>query len=61
MEMVGENESRRNETGRGTLRDRILRYTPFLGLVFAALGAILGAAYLMGGRDFVYFALSFMG
>jgi Protein of unknown function (DUF3592) len=61
MEMVGETESRRNEAGRGTLRDRILRYTPFLGLVFTALGAILGSAYWMGGRDFVYFALSFMG
>ena len=58
--MVGENEPRRNEAGRGTLRERILRYTPFLGLVFAALGGVLGTAYLMGGKDFVYFVLSFL-
>jgi len=40
------------------MRERLSRYTPLLGLVFAALGGILGAAYLLGGRDLVEIALA---
>jgi len=61
MEMVGNNEPGWSQASGGALRDRLLRYTPLLGLVFAAAGGILGAAYLLGGRDFVYFALSYLG
>lgn len=40
------------------MHDRLLRYMPLLGLILAAVGGILGAAYLVGGRDFVAFALA---
>ena len=42
-----------------TLRGRLMQYLPLLGLVLAAAGAVLGAAYLVGGRDFTDFALSY--
>ncbi len=42
-----------------TLRDRLIRYLPLLALVLAAACGIFAAAYLVGGRDFLDFALGY--
>lgn len=55
---VNDDKPKPRGANRRTLRDRVVQYLPLLGLVFAAVGAVLGAAYLVGGRDFVDFALA---
>jgi hypothetical protein len=43
---------------RHTLGGRLVKYLPLLGLVLAAVGGSLGAAYLVGGRDLFDFAVA---
>ena len=43
-----------------TLGGRLVRYLPLLGFVLAAASGVLGAAYLVGGKDSVNFALAYM-
>jgi len=57
--VVGNHEPEWGGASRRTLRGRLMQYLPLLGLALAAVGGILGAAYLVGGRDFVAFALTY--
>jgi Protein of unknown function (DUF3592) len=43
-----------------TLRGRLVKYLPLLGLVLAAAGGTLGAVFLVGGRDLFGFALAYL-
>jgi uncharacterized protein DUF3592 len=57
--VVGNGEPEWDGASRRTLRGRLVQYLPLLGLVLAAVGGILGAAYLVGGRDLTDFALAY--
>ncbi len=50
---------RHSRASRHTLRGRHVQYLPLLGFVLAAMGGILGAAHLAGGRDLVDSALAY--
>jgi hypothetical protein len=57
--LTGNDEPQWNEARRPAMFGRLGRYLPLLGLIIGALGGILGAAYFLGGWDFVAFAISY--
>ncbi len=59
MGMVGNNGPGWERASGRALRGRLSRYLPLFGFISAALGGILGAAYVIGGKDFVNFAVAY--
>lgn len=57
--MVENNGLEWGEAGGRPLRSRLLRYLPLFGFISAALGGILGAAYFIGGKEFMNFAVAY--
>ncbi len=59
IEMVENNGPERGGASERALRGRLLRYLPLFGFISAALGGILGAAYFIGGKDFMNSAVAY--
>jgi hypothetical protein len=58
--VVGNDEPDWGGASRRALRGRLVKYLPLLGFLVAAVGGTLGAVYLVGGRDFLDFALAYL-